>query len=260
MVRVARPRILVHLEGRGQARRLVSDDALAYGWRMAKTKPKAAKAAPKKATGAAKAKATPAKPAKPAKVATPAKPAGPAKAAKPAKVEKPAKVAARRKGPAPIDSLGAADVLTRLVLFARSEEDLGDEVPRLIDRLAQTADATLIPAMFGALDDEDPHGVLWSIFYLLEGFDDDYLAGLIDALPDLLERAPGWAHTAVLRIVNTHGEPEDCTATFVALARRGRVPARKRIATVLARMGKTLDGLHPSQRKLLAGFATSIAS
>lgn len=144
------------------------------------------------------------------------------------------------------------------MLFARSDEDLGDEVPRLVERLQQTADPTLIPAMFGALDDDDPHGVLWSVFYMLESFDDDYLAGLLEALPELSQRAPTWAETAVLRIVNTRGEPEDCTGTFVALAKRAKATSRKRTANMLARMGKSLDGLHTAQRKVLAELAKAI--
>ena len=78
--------------------------------------------------------------------------------------------------------------------------------------------------MFGALDDDDPHGVLWSVFYLLEGFDDDYLVGLIAALPELSQRAPRWAETAVLRIVNTRGEPRGLHTEF-RCARQARARA-----------------------------------
>ena len=93
---------------------------------------------------------------------------------------------------------------------------------------------------------------------MLESFDDDYLAGLLEALPELAQRAPTWADTAVLRIVNTRGEPEDCTGTFIALAKRAKATSRKRTATMLARMGKSLDGLHAAQRKVLAEMAKSI--
>jgi hypothetical protein len=218
------------------------------------TATKATEAPAKKATKAAAAKKTSKAPAakKTSKAPVPKTPAARTPETKPRKVS------ARRRGPAPIDSLSSAEILARIVLFARSDEDLGDEVPRLVERLQQTADPTLIPAMFGALDDDDPHGVLWSVFYMLESFDDDYLAGLLEALPELAQRAPTWADTAVLRIVNTRGEPEDCTGTFVALAKRAKATSRKRTATMLARMGKSLDGLHTAQRKVLAEMAKAI--
>ncbi len=217
--------------------------------KTAATKTAATKSAAKK-TAATKTAAT-----KPAA----AKPAA-AKTAATSKAPSLRRVATRRAGPAPIDTLGASDVLARIVLFARSEEDLGEEMPRLIERLEQTADASLVPAMIGALDDDDPHGALWSVFYLLESFDDDYLAGLIAALPELADRSPRWAETAVLRIVNTHGEPEDCTDAFVAIAQRQRPPSRKRTSALLARMGKTNDGLHTAQRKILADLARAVNS
>ncbi|MBK8237006.1 MAG: hypothetical protein KBB21_29745 [Nannocystaceae bacterium] len=151
-------------------------------------------------------------------------------------------------------------MLARISLFSRSEEDLGDELPRLVARLEEVVERSLMPAMFGVLDDDDPHGALWSVFYLLEGLDDDYLDGLLDALPGLLQHAPGWAQTAILRIVNTAGEPEDCTNTLIALARRRRAATRKQLAATFAGLGKHGEGLHATQRRTLARIADAITA
>jgi hypothetical protein len=182
-------------------------------------------------------------------------PAKPTRAAAPARAKK---VVARAKKIVPPEELDATEVLTRLVMLARSEEEPGEELPALVERLQATADASLVRTLFGALDDDDPHGVLWSIFYVLEGLEDAYLEGLLEALPDLLERAPVWAETAVLRIVNTKDEPDDCIDAFVTLARAQKAAARKRTIATLVRMGKSSDGLHPSQRKTLAAMGKAI--
>jgi hypothetical protein len=259
----------------------------------AKTKAPAAKAkasAPA-ATAKAAAKAKAPKPAAKAKAATPATTAKPAKttkatkvatsakttsakATRPAKTAEPASATRRaavsdgararrfvgRAAPTPIEQLDATTVLGRIVLAARAEEELDDDLPRLLDRLEATLDPSLVPSLFGALDDDDPHGVLWSVFYLLEGLDDDYLRGLVTALPELVARAPRWAETAVLRIVNTRGEPEDCIDALVAVAREQKAPARKRLVAVLEKLTRGLDGLHPSQKKTLVEIACAVAA
>src|SRR5688500_5145420 len=100
----------------------------------------------------------------------------------------------------------------------RTGSDPGTEVlDALIDRLRAHADASILPAIFGLLDDDDASGLLWPVFYVAEDQGDAYLSALLNALPHLSERAPGWAEIAVLRILNTRGEPEDCTASFDAL-------------------------------------------
>src|SRR5690606_24576648 len=82
-------------------------------------------------------------------------------------------------------------------------------------------------------DGPDPLGILWSIFYVAENMDDAYLEGLLDALPGLWERAPGWAETAILRILNTRDEPEDCTAQFEALAKQQPSSTRELLREIL---------------------------
>lgn len=265
---------------------------------MAKTKPAARAKTPKAAKPAKPAKvAKPAKAAtaKTAKTSASAKPAKKAATAKPAKkatTAKPAKTAATkpaatkpktpdtaatrasddagapprarrfvgRAAPTPIEALDSTTILGRIVLAARAEEELDDDLPRLLDRLEATLDPSLVPSLFGALDDDDPHGVLWSVFYLLEGLDDHYLRGLVTALPELVARAPRWAETAVLRIVNTRGEPEDCVDALVTIARELKAPARKRLVSVLDKLTKGLDGLHPSQRKTLVEISRAVAA
>ncbi len=161
---------------------------------------------------------------------------------------------------ATVEQLGAGELLARVALLARADEDIGDDIAPLIARLQDIATKDQIPAMFGVLDDDDPSGALWSVFYLLEGFDDDYLAGLLDALPALAERAPRWAETALLRIVNTRGEPEDCVATFIALGRHRGAAARKRLAKLLVNIARKADGLSPAQSRLLAEISAAWAA
>ena len=164
----------------------------------------------------------------------------------------------KRKGAPPIESLDVGELLARISLFARAQEDVGEELAALVARLEQIAEPSLVPALFGVLDDDDPQGVLWPLFYLLEGFDDAYVEGLLAALPELYERAPGWAETAVLRIANTRGEPEDCTATFVALARKRKAAARKKIVALVRRIAKDTEGLHAPQRRSVEQLAAAI--
>ena len=106
--------------------------------------------------------------------------------------------------------------------------------------------------MFGLLEDDDPYGVLWSVFYVMEGMDDAYLEELVSVLPGLDQRAPVWAETALLRIINTRGEPEDCTGTFEAYVRATDDDTRGAIKGVLTRLLDSDDvGLSRPQRDSL---------
>ncbi|MBC8071987.1 MAG: hypothetical protein IAG13_26905, partial [Deltaproteobacteria bacterium] len=162
-----------------------------------------------------------------------------------------------RRGPS-TEELGAHEVLARLSMFARAQEDVGEELTALVARLEQLAEAALVPALFGVLDDDDPHGVLWSVFYLLESFDDAYFDGLLTVLPDLYERAPGWAETAILRIANTRGEPEDCIDAVVVLAKQRKAPVRRKLVALVDRIAADTEGLHPSQRRSVEQLARAI--
>ena len=96
------------------------------------------------------------------------------------------------------------------------------------------------------------------MFYLAESMDDAYLEALIDALPGLHERAPRWAETAVVRIWNTYGEPEDCTATFLALAKAGSAETRAAILEVADTIAADIDDLVPEQRNAMAALVRGL--
>lgn len=216
---------------------------------MAKTRASAKKPAAKKP--AAKKPAAKKKP-------VAAKQPAPAKKPAPTPAPRAKKSVGKRKGPPPIDELDASDVLARITVFSRAEADADDDLEPLLVRLEQIADPSLVPALFGALDDDDPLGVLWRVFYVLESFDDPYLDGLLDVLPDLYARAPGWAETAILRIANTRGEPEDCTASLVALARKRKAPAKKKLVALIRKIAKETDGVNAPQRRSVEQLATAI--
>jgi hypothetical protein len=225
---------------------------------------------PKKATTAKKAakKATPAKKAMSAKKATPAKKAAPAKKAtakkatakpaKPAASSKPAKPATTTAAPSAAAG-DAARALEDLAFYVRTGEDPGEALPDLLERLHANADASLLPAMFGLLDDQDTSGLLWPVFYVAEEQGDAYLQALVAALPHLQERAPGWAEIAVLRILNTRGEPEDCTASFDRAATKASAGAKTALQRLLTRMlGDTAEPLTADQRASVKATAKAI--
>jgi hypothetical protein len=121
-----------------------------------------------------------------------------------------------------------------------------------LHRLGEIATPALLPDLLGALEDDDPAGVLWSLFYVAEGMDDAYLAGLLDALPGLHRRAPRWAETAVIRILNTRGEPDDCTAAFLELAAQRTVTLRRLLVRIAVDIAAEPDELAPGQLDTLA--------
>ena len=82
--------------------------------------------------------------------------------------------------------------------------------------------------------------------------DDAYLAALLDALPGLYQRAPRWAETAVIRILNTRGEPEDCTQTFLQLAGERTKTLRRLIVRILKGVAREPEELAPGQAELIA--------
>ena len=134
----------------------------------------------------------------------------------------------------------------------RTGEEPGADINQHVDAIERGADTSLLPRMFGLLEDDDPYGLLWSVFYVMEGMDDAYLEQLVTVLPALDERAPGWAETAVLRIINTRGETEDCTESFEAFVRATDDDTRGVIKGVLVRLLDSDDvGLSRPQRDSL---------
>jgi hypothetical protein len=121
-----------------------------------------------------------------------------------------------------------------------------------LEALEAIADESLLPDLLAALEDDDPGGSLWSLFYLAENMDDAYLAALLDALPGLHERAPHWAETAVIRILNTRGEPEDCTGTFLHMAGERTKTLRRLLVRILQAVAREPDELAPGQAEIIA--------
>ncbi|MBL4687284.1 MAG: hypothetical protein JKY37_21990 [Nannocystaceae bacterium] len=134
----------------------------------------------------------------------------------------------------------------------RTGEEPGQDVAAQVDAVERGATPDMLPRMFGVLEDDDPYGLLWSIFYVMEGMDDAYLQAFIAAVPGLEERAPGWAETALLRVVNTRDEPEDCTEAFEAIVRAADDTTRALVAAIATRLMDSEDaGLSGSQRRSL---------
>lgn len=113
-----------------------------------------------------------------------------------------------------------ATLLGKLSHFLRFRDDDEDTVRAWLEQLEVEATADDLPDLLAMLDDEDTTGALWGVLYIAENLGEAYLEALVDALPKLWSRAPNWAITATLRIVNTFGEPDDCVPEFVALAKR----------------------------------------
>jgi primosomal protein N' len=154
----------------------------------------------------------------------------------------------------------AHELLTALSNAAATPagEELAGDPQTLIDQLEKLATPDLLPELLGALEDEDPYGILWSVFYLAESMDDAYLAALLDALPGLRTRAPRWAETAVVRIWNTHGESDDCTGTFLQLAKDAPAQTREAILAVADTIAADIDDLVPEQRVAMAALVRGL--
>ncbi len=146
------------------------------------------------------------------------------------------KTAAKLVTPSAVPPREAEEILTRLQFLARVEDDASEESAKLLSRLEQVATARELASMFGMLASEAPHGIHWSVFFIAEGFDDAYLSALLDVLPDLSQRAPTWAETAVIRILNTRGHEDDCTQTFGKLVRQKPAAIRNSMKALLERL------------------------
>lgn len=92
--------------------------------------------------------------------------------------------------------------------------------------LETLAGPELLADLLGSLQDEDSSELSWAVFYLAESMDDAYLEAVLDTLVEFAQRAPGWTDTALIRIWNTHGDPEDCTEAFHRLAKQRSLATR----------------------------------
>jgi hypothetical protein len=88
-------------------------------------------------------------------------------------------------------------------------------------------DEAIAPILLFLNEDGDQDG-MWSIVHVAEAFEDaPYVAGFLDALPELAGASPWWARTLMIRVLN-----QDATRT--ALVRRlPQAPSSVKAATIL---------------------------
>jgi len=153
------------------------------------------------------------------------------------------------------DTVGS--LLERLSAFLRYGDRSEEEVQGWLEEIDEHAQPSDLPRLFAILDDDDTSGVLWDVLYIAESMDDDYLRALLDQLPALWARAPQWAITAVLRILNTAGDEEDCVAEFLALART--TPAsHTALHEIAAQLEEDRDLVQDEQRAALRDLLAAL--
>ena len=60
------------------------------------------------------------------------------------------------------------------------------------------------------------------------------------------------AEMAIVRIVNTYREDDDCTGTFLEMAKRGSKATRKALLSIAASIGADVSELLPEQREAMS--------
>ncbi len=130
-------------------------------------------------------------------------------------------------------------LLDRLRKVAQFGGDALEELPRLIEQLEQIDDPAVMPRLLGLLEDNDPWGIYWNVLYVLEKFDDAYLRALLDGVEALYARAPQWTYTCVIRILNTRGDEDDCTAAFERMVQAS--PSRALVVQILRELANDAD-------------------
>ena len=98
-----------------------------------------------------------------------------------------------------------------------------------------------MPRLLSLLEDNDPYGIYWNVLYVLEKFDDAYLRVLLDGIEALYERAPEWAYTTIIRILNTRGDEDDCTAAFERLVNASSPTTRTLTVQILRELANDVD-------------------
>jgi hypothetical protein len=124
-------------------------------------------------------------------------------------------------------------LLDRLRKAAQFGGEALEDLPRLIEQLEQIDDPAVMPRLLGLLEDNDPYGIYWNVLYVLEKFDDAYLRALLGSIEALYERAPQWTYTCIIRILNTRGDEDDCTAAFERLVNESGQETRTLVLKVL---------------------------
>lgn len=148
-------------------------------------------------------------------------------------------------------------LLDRLKKAAQYGGDALEDLPRLIEQLEQIDDPAVMPRLLGLLEDNDPYGIYWNVLYVLEKFDDDYLKALLGSIEALHARAPQWAYTCIIRILNTRGDEDDCTAAFERLLNDGSTETRILVLKVLRELSADPDTDH-DQKQNIARTITAI--
>lgn len=148
-------------------------------------------------------------------------------------------------------------LLDRLRKAAQYGGDALEDLPRLIEQLEQIDDPAVMPRLLGLLEDNDPYGIYWNVLYVLEKFDDSYLKALLGSIEALHARAPQWAYTCVIRILNTRGDEDDCTAAFERLVNDGSAETRTLVLKVLRELSADPD-TDQDQKQNIARTITAI--
>ena len=66
------------------------------------------------------------------------------------------------------------------------------------------------------------------------------------------------AEMAIIRIVNTHGEDDDCTPTFQAMAVEASEASRTALLEIAKDVGAEIDELLPEQRTAMAALVRAV--
>lgn len=148
-------------------------------------------------------------------------------------------------------------LLDRLRKVAQFGGDALEELPRLIEQLEQLDDPAVMPRLLGLLEDNDPYGIYWNVLYVLEKFDDAYLRALLDGIEALYARAPQWAYTCVIRILNTRGDEDDCTAAFERLVNDSPQTTRTLVLQILRELAADPD-TDADQKQNIARTITAV--
>ncbi len=128
----------------------------------------------------------------------------------------------------------AVDLLHLVRLYARfGPEGIDGSIGEVLAELERVADPSWVDRLFATLEDDDPFGIYWQLLYVLESFDDAYLRGLLNAFPALFTRAPQWACTCLIRVLNTRGDDDDCAGTFDKLAAHASTPTQQALSLAL---------------------------
>ncbi|MFV8752440.1 hypothetical protein ACNOYE_17985 [Nannocystaceae bacterium ST9] len=106
------------------------------------------------------------------------------------------------------------------------------ELRRALRNLDHPGAAPGVLALFDR--DGDPFQLRTHLLLALERMPEDaYFAALLDAMPQMVEQAPEWAFSAMMRLLNTREHPDDSAFRFEAAARQASAQVREAVAELL---------------------------